>query len=156
IVKLVSAYLQPEGYEVHTAADGPAGLKAARTFRPDVVVLDVMLPGMDGLELLSRLRRESHVYVILLTARTEETDKLVGLGVGADDYVTKPFSPRELVARVHAVLRRAHGGSPGNVIRVADLTIDVARLTVTRGSTPIELTTTEFELLSTMARHPGR
>src|SRR5512137_933869 len=111
IVNLVSAYLKPEGYEVYTAADGPSGLKAARAFKPDLIVLDVMLPGMDGLELLSRLRRESDVYVIMLTARTEETDKIVGLSVGADDYVTKPFSPRELTARVKAALRRIQAGS---------------------------------------------
>src|SRR5512142_1137850 len=95
ILKLVNAYLEPEGYEIHTATDGNAGLKAARAFKPDLIILDVMLPGMDGVELLTRLRRESNVYVILLTARTEETDKVVGLSVGADDYVTKPFSPRE-------------------------------------------------------------
>ena len=99
IINLVSAYLKPEGYEVYTAADGNAGLKAARAFKPDLIILDLMLPGMDGIELLSRLRRESDVYVIMLTARTEETDKIVGLSVGADDYVTKPFSPRELVAQ---------------------------------------------------------
>src|SRR5512145_2999595 len=112
IVNLVQAYLKPEGYEVFTATDGPSGLKAARSFKPDLVVLDVMLPGMDGIELLTRLRRESQVYVILLTARTEETDKVVGLSVGADDYVTKPFSPRELTARVRAALRRLQRG-PG-------------------------------------------
>src|SRR5512135_1975408 len=106
IVNLVTAYLKPEGYEVHTSMDGPSGLKAARAFKPDLIILDIMLPGMDGLELLSRLRRESDVYVILLTAKTEETDKIVGLSVGADDYVTKPFSPRELMARLKAALRR--------------------------------------------------
>jgi len=106
IVNLVQAYLKPEGYEVFTASDGFAGLKAAHAFKPDLIILDVMLPGMDGLELLSKLRRESDVYVIMLTARTEETDTIVGLSVGADDYVTKPFSPRELVARVKAALRR--------------------------------------------------
>jgi len=100
IVKLVTAYLKPEGYEIHTAADGNAGLKAARAYKPDVIVLDLMLPGKDGFEVISQLRRESNVYVILLTAKTEETDKIVGLSVGADDYVTKPFSPRELVARI--------------------------------------------------------
>src|SRR3970040_185627 len=113
IVNLVAAYLKPEGYEVYTAMDGPSGLKAARAYKPDLVILDVMLPGMDGIELLSRLRRESQVYVILLTARTEETDKIVGLSVGADDYVTKPFSPRELTARVKAALRRLQTG-PGS------------------------------------------
>lgn len=111
ITNLVSAYLKPEGYEVYTAADGNAGLKAARSFKPDLIILDLMLPGMDGIELLSRLRRESQVYVILLTARTEETDKVVGLSVGADDYVTKPFSPRELTARVKAALRRLQTGT---------------------------------------------
>jgi two-component system alkaline phosphatase synthesis response regulator PhoP len=106
ILNLVSAYLRPEGFEVYTASDGPSGLKAARACKPDLIVLDLMLPGMDGLEVLNRLRRESNVYVILLTARTEETDKIVGLSIGADDYVTKPFSPRELVARIKAALRR--------------------------------------------------
>src|SRR5512142_2791632 len=106
ITNLVTAYLKPEGYQVYAAADGPSGLKAARAFKPDLIILDIMLPGMDGLELLSRLRRESQVYVILLTAKTEEVDKVVGLSVGADDYVTKPFSPRELTARVKAALRR--------------------------------------------------
>ena len=106
IVNLVTAYLKPEGFEVYTASDGSAGLKAARAYKPDVIVLDLMLPGLDGLEVLTRLRRESQVYVILLTAKTEETDRLVGLSVGADDYVTKPFSPRELVARIKAALRR--------------------------------------------------
>src|SRR5512147_1416955 len=115
IVNLVTAYLKPEGYEVHTAMDGPSGLKAARAFKPDLIVLDVMLPGMDGIELLSRLRRESEVYIIMLTARTEETDKIVGLSVGADDYMTKPFSPRELVARIKAALRRLKTGAGSDV-----------------------------------------
>ena len=117
ITNLVSAYLKPEGYEVFTAEDGNAGLKAARAFKPNLIILDVMLPGIDGIELLSRLRRESDVYVILLTARTDETDKIVGLSVGADDYVTKPFSPRELVARVKAALRRIESGS-GSGLRI--------------------------------------
>src|SRR4026207_260935 len=116
ITKLVSAYLKPEEYEVFIASDGIAGLKAARAFKPDLIILDVMLPGMDGIELLSRLRRESDVYVIMLTARTEETDKIVGLSVGADDYVTKPFSPRELVARVRAVLRRQAGAAAAETL----------------------------------------
>ncbi len=100
IINLVTAYLKPEGYEVYTATDGNAGLKSALAFKPDLIILDLMLPGMDGIELLTRLRRESDVYVIMLTARTEETDKIIGLSVGADDYVTKPFSPRELVAEL--------------------------------------------------------
>jgi two-component system alkaline phosphatase synthesis response regulator PhoP len=117
IINLVSAYLKPEGYEVYTAADGNTGLKAARAFKPDLIILNLMLPGIDGIELLSRLRRESDVYVIMLTAKTEETDKVIGLSVGADDYVTKPFSPRELVARVKAALRRIKTGTTSDVER---------------------------------------
>ena len=104
IVNLVTAYLNPEGYAVLTVMDGPSGLKAAHAFKPDLIILDIILPGMDGIELLSRLRRDSSVYVILLTAKTEETDKIVGLSVGADDYVTKPFSLRELTARVSSTV----------------------------------------------------
>ena len=118
IVNLVTAYLKPEGYEIYTVSDGEAGLKAARAFKPDLIVLDVMLPGMDGIELLTRLRRESDVYVIMLTARTEETDKIVGLTVGADDYVTKPFSPRVLIARVRSLL--VGGASLTHFIRAAN------------------------------------
>jgi two-component system alkaline phosphatase synthesis response regulator PhoP len=160
IVNLVQAYLKPEGYEVFTATDGPSGLKAARAFKPDLVVLDVMLPGMDGLELLSRLRRESQVYVILLTARTEETDKIVGLSVGADDYVTKPFSPRELVARVKAALRRMQTGStPGvgeGVLASRHVRIDLDARKVTVDDQPIDLTTSEFDLLRVLAENRGR
>src|SRR5512147_2077937 len=143
IVNLITAYLKPEGYEIHTAMDGPSGLKAARAFKPDLVVLDIMLPGMDGLELLSRLRRESEVYVILLTARTEETDKIVGLSVGADDYVTKPFSPRELLARVKAALRRIKTGTGAggerNVLSFKHILIDVGAHTVTENGVSVEL-----------------
>jgi two-component system alkaline phosphatase synthesis response regulator PhoP len=160
IVNLVQAYLKPEGYEVFTAADGPSGLKAVRAFKPDLVVLDVMLPGMDGLELLSRLRRESQVYVILLTARTEETDKIVGLSVGADDYVTKPFSPRELVARVKSALRRMQTGStPGageGVLASRHVRIDLDARKVTVDNQPIDLTTSEFDLLRVLAENRGR
>ena len=160
IVNLVSAYLKPEGYEVHTAADGPAGLKAARAFKPDLIVLDVMLSGMDGIELLSRLRRESDVYVILLTARTEETDKLVGLSVGADDYVTKPFSPRELTARVKAALRRMKAGpgsgAEGGVLSFRSLRIDIDARQVTVDERPVELTAIEFDLLRVLAENRGR
>ncbi len=160
IVNLVQAYLKPEGYEVFTAADGSSGLKAARAFKPDLVILDVMLPGMDGLELLSRLRRESQVYVILLTARTEETDKIVGLSVGADDYVTKPFSPRELVARVKAALRRLQTGSTSSagegVIASRHLRIDLDARQVTVDDQPIDLTTSEFDLLRALAENRGR
>src|SRR5512143_1083838 len=143
ITNLVSAYLKPEGYEVYTAADGPSGLKAARAFKPDLIILDIMLPGMDGIELLTRLRRESGVYVILLTARTEETDKIVGLSIGADDYVTKPFSPRELTARVKAALRRiqtgAGSGTGTSVYSFRHLRLDAAARTVSVDEQPVEL-----------------
>lgn len=160
IVNLVAAYLKPEGYEVYTAMDGPSGLKAARAYKPDLVILDVMLPGMDGIELLSRLRRESEVYVILLTARTEETDKVVGLTVGADDYVTKPFSPRELTARVKAALRRiqtgAGSGSDMSVLAFRHVRIDVGARQVTVDDQPVELTAIEFDLLKALAENRGR
>jgi len=160
ITNLVSAYLKPEGFEVFTASDGNAGLKAARAFKPDLIILDVMLPGMDGIELLSRLRRESDVYVIMLTARTEETDKIVGLSVGADDYVTKPFSPRELVARVKAAFRRieARSGSGGerSVLSFEHVRIDVGARRVTVDENPIGLTTVEFDLLKALAENHGR
>jgi two-component system alkaline phosphatase synthesis response regulator PhoP len=158
ILNLVSAYLRPEGYEVFTAIDGLAGLKAARAFKPDLVVLDIMLPGMDGLELLSRLRLESNAYVILLTARTEETDKIVGLSVGADDYVTKPFSPRELTARIKAALRRLQGGgrlADRSVLSFRSIRIDPASRQVWVGERLIELTAIEFDLLKTLAEHRG-
>ena len=160
ITNLVSAYLKPEGYEVFTAADGNSGLKAARAFKPDLIILDLMLPGIDGIELLSRLRRESDVYVIMLTARTEETDKIVGLSVGADDYVTKPFSPRELVARVKAALRRlqvASGSSAErSVLSFRHVKVDVGAHVVTVDESPIELTSIEFELLKALAENHGR
>jgi two-component system, OmpR family, alkaline phosphatase synthesis response regulator PhoP len=160
ITNLVSAYLKPEGYEIYTAADGNAGLKAARVFKPDLVILDVMLPGMDGIELLSRLRRESEVYVIMLTARTEETDKIVGLSVGADDYVTKPFSPRELVARVKAALRRLKTGAglgvEGSMLSFKHIHIDTGARTVHVNENPIELTAIEFDLLKALAENHGR
>jgi two-component system alkaline phosphatase synthesis response regulator PhoP len=160
IVNLVQAYLKPEGYQVYTAADGNAGLKAARAFKPDIIVLDVMLPGMDGIELLSRLRRESQVYVIMLTARTEETDKIVGLSVGADDYVTKPFSPRELVARIKSALRRMQTGSSpdaeGSVLAFRHIRIDTGARQVTVDDEPIELTASEFDLLRVLAESRGR
>jgi two-component system, OmpR family, alkaline phosphatase synthesis response regulator PhoP len=160
IVNLVTAYLKPEGYEVHTAADGPAGLKAAQAFKPDLLILDVMLPGMDGFELLSRLRRESNAYVILLTAKTEETDKLVGLGLGADDYLTKPFSPRELAARVKAALRRVGsaqaGGADAGVLAFRHLRLDIEARSVHVDDSPVELTAVEFDLLRVLAENRGR
>ena len=157
ITNLVQAYLKPEGYEVFTAADGNSGLKAARAFKPDLIILDVMLPGMDGLELLSKLRRESEVYVIMLTARTEETDKIVGLSIGADDYVTKPFSPRELVLRVKALLRRGRPAEEArDVIRVGELLVDIPRHEVSVKGKLIELTATEFKLITTLVQRRGR
>lgn len=158
IVNLVTAYLRPEGYEVFTASDGPSGLHSARAYKPDLVVLDIMLPGMDGLELLTRLRRESDVYVILLTAKTEEIDKIVGLSVGADDYLTKPFSPRELVARIKAALRRLQSGSghqEGQVLNFKHIRIDTASRQVWMDEKPVELTAMEFDLLQVLAEHRG-
>jgi len=160
ITNLVSAYLKPEGYEVFIAADGNAGLKAARTFKPDLIILDLMLPGIDGIELLTRLRRESDVYVIMLTAKTEETDKVIGLSVGADDYVTKPFSPRELVARVKAALRRLKTGTgtsaERSVLSFKHIRIDAGAHTVSVDDVPIELTSIEFDLLHVLAESHGR
>jgi two-component system alkaline phosphatase synthesis response regulator PhoP len=158
IRKLVSAYLRPEGYEVYTASDGTSGLKAARAYKPDLVVLDIMLPGIDGIELLSQLRRESDVYVIMLTAKAEETDKIVGLSVGADDYVTKPFSPRELVARIKAALRRQYSSSSPrdrNVLVFRHVRIDTGSRQVWVDDREIELTAIEFDLLKTLAEHRG-
>jgi len=156
IAQIARDYLEHAGFAVITAADGRDALARARASHPDLVVLDLGLPNVDGLDVAKTLRRESDVPIIMLTARVEESDRLIGLAVGADDYVTKPFSPRELVARVQAVLRRAHSGPGSDVLRIGDLVIDLPRLKVTRGNTAIDLTTTEFQLLSTMARHPGR
>ena len=159
IITLVSAYLKPEGYEVLTASDGPTGLKMAKAYKPDLVVLDLMLPGMDGIEILTRLRRESDVYVILLTARTEETDKIVGLSVGADDYVTKPFSPRELVARIKAALRRLQTGAGAGesaFLSFKRVQIDASARTVTVDGHLVDLTAIEFDLLKALAENRGR
>lgn len=158
IVRLIQTYLEREGYEVVTAFDGPSALKAARAFRPDLIILDIMLPGLDGLEVLTRLRQESDVYVILLTAKAEEPDRVVGLTVGADDYVTKPFSPRELVARVKAALRRIQrqaGPPSGSVLTFRRLRIDLGRREATLDGHPLPLTPTEFNLLAALARYPG-
>jgi two-component system alkaline phosphatase synthesis response regulator PhoP len=158
ILNLVTSYLKKEGFEILTAQDGLSGLKIARAFKPDVIVLDIMLPGMDGIELLSQLRRESNVYVILLTAKTEETDKIVGLAVGADDYVTKPFSPRELTARIKAALRRLNLGGQQlerNVLSYKQITIELGSRKIRVNDQEIELTAMEFDLLAALAQHPG-
>jgi two-component system alkaline phosphatase synthesis response regulator PhoP len=157
IVKLVRDYLERAGFEVLAAHDGEAALTLARVEQPDLIVLDLMLPGVDGLDVCRRLRQESGVPIIMLTARVEEADRIVGLELGADDYVTKPFSPGELVARVRATLRRVHGEmGPATVIRTGDLELDTAALTATVASEPVDLTPTEFHLLATLARQPGR
>ena len=160
IVNLINAYLKPEGYEVFTASDGNAGIKAARSFKPDLIILDLMLPGIDGIELLTRLRRESTVYVILLTAKTEETDRVIGLSIGADDYVTKPFSPRELVARVKSALRRIQIGAGSNLdngmLNFKKVLIDTGARTVVVNNQSVELTAIEFDLLHALAENRGR
>jgi two-component system alkaline phosphatase synthesis response regulator PhoP len=161
IAQIARDYLQHAGVAVIVASDGPAALSLARTRHPDLVVLDLALPGLDGVEVARTLRRESNVPIIMLTARVEESDRLLGLELGADDYITKPFSPRELVARVRAVLRRvdtraASAATGDELLHVGDLTLDVPRLKATRLGTPIDLTPTEFQLLATLARQPGR
>jgi DNA-binding response OmpR family regulator len=155
LVRAVAGYLEHEGYTVDTAADGEAALAAARKAAPDIVILDLMLPGIDGVEVCRQLRTFSDAYVIMLTARTEEVDKLIGLSVGADDYLTKPFSPRELVARVKVMLRRPHtaGGADG-VRHLGALTIDPQSREVHLGGTPVELTRTEFDILDTLSARP--
>lgn len=159
IHNVVTAYLKAEGYEFLSAMDGPGGLSAARTFKPDVIILDVMLPGMDGIELLANLRRESNVYVIMLTARSEETDKIVGLSVGADDYLTKPFSPRELVARIKAALRRIQSTNnptdTTSTLNFSHIRIDPSARRVWVEENLIDLTTVEFDLLVALAQHQG-
>jgi DNA-binding response OmpR family regulator len=157
IAEIARDYLRLAGFEVIVANDGVRALEAARGRRPDLVVLDLGLPGLDGLDVTRALRKESDVPIIMLTARVAEDDRLHGLEIGADDYITKPFSPRELVARVRAVLRRSERReAEGDLLRVADLVIDASRLSVRRGDETIDLTTTEFQILATLARHPGR
>ena len=158
ILKLMTAYWQSEGYDHLTAEDGISALKAVRSYRPDIIILDIMLPGMDGIEVLGQLRRESDAYVIMLTARSEETDKIIGLSVGADDYLTKPFSPRELMARIKAALRRMHTTSSRDsrsVIALEHIRIDNGRRRVWVDDQEIELTALEFNLLHTLADNHG-
>jgi len=158
IVQVVRDYLQHGGFAVLVASDGPSALRTARTGRPDLIVLDLGLPGQDGLDVARALRRDGDVPIIMLTARSDESDKLVGLELGADDYITKPFSPKELVARIRTVLRRAEGmKAPAEVIRVGnDVELDVPRMEARFRMQRVELTRTEFQLLATMARQPGR
>lgn len=162
ITEICQAYLKSAGFETLIASNGMEGLAAARAEKPDLVVLDLMLPEMDGLDVCRKLRRESDVPIIMLTARVEETDKLIGLELGADDYITKPFSPRELVARVKVVLRRLSGDPAVELIRVGEVTLDRARYEaslVNSAGEPrhtISLTPTEFEILSTLMSQPGR
>ena len=157
IVRLARDYLEKNGFRVVTAADGPSALAMARRERPDLIVLDLLLPGMDGREVCRILRAESDVPIIMLTALSEESDQIVGLEIGADDYIVKPFSPRALVARVRALLRRAQGGvqAPA-VIRVGKLEIDNQKHVATLDGAYLYLTPSEFDLLVVLARHPGQ
>jgi len=152
ILDLVRGYLEREGYAIATAEDGVAAVEHVRTERPDVVVLDVMLPGLDGFEVLRQIRTFSDAYVLMLTARSDEMDRVVGLSVGADDYLIKPFSPRELVARVKALLRRPRAGAAAPT---GDLVVDPARRTATVRGAAVSLTATEFDILALIARDPG-
>lgn len=157
ILKLARDYLETSGFQVKTATDGKTALAIARRDKPDLIVLDLMLPGMDGWDVCRAIRRESDVPIIMLTARVEETDQLVGLELGADDYITKPFSPRLLVARVRAVLRRVQGDvTPRGIITAGELEIDTNGHRVNLAGDPIHLTRIEFKLLATLAQHPGQ
>jgi DNA-binding response OmpR family regulator len=157
IVELVTGYLEREGWTVSSAGDGVAALEGARVQAPDVVVLDVMLPGLDGIEVCRRLRTFSDAYVLMLTARSEEIDRIMGLTVGADDYLVKPFSPRELVARIKALLRRPRTGDRAPAVGAppAGLEVDVPRRLVRVDAVPVELTALEFNLLAVLSRSPG-
>ena len=156
IVKLVRDYLERASYDVLVAYDGETALTLARREQPDLIILDLMLPGVDGLDVCRHLRQESGVPIIMLTARVEEADRIVGLELGADDYVTKPFSPREMVARVRATLRRVNGHlEPSTIIRATDVELDTASMACTVAGQAVELTPTEFQLMATMVRQPG-
>ena len=157
IVQLARDYLEHAGFAVIVAHDGKAALASARSQKPDLVVLDLGLPELDGLDVARTIRHESNVPIVMLTGRSEESDKLVGLEIGADDYVTKPFSPKELVARVRAVLRRTERPRVDTeIVRVGDVMLDIPRMRATVADRPVELTPTEFQLVTTMAREPGR
>jgi DNA-binding response OmpR family regulator len=159
LVRLVTSYLERDGFQVQAAGDGRQAVELAKTWEPEVIVLDLMLPGMDGIEACRQIRTFSDAYIVMLTARAEEVDKLVGLGVGADDYLTKPFSPRELVARIRAMLRRPRAATPmeaaaGPVRRLGDLEIDPAAREVHLAGEPVELTRLEFDLLEALSGRP--
>jgi len=156
ITRLVRDYLENAGFRVTIARDGHEALMRARTERPDLIVLDLGLPGVDGLDVTRALRRDTGLPIIMLTARAAEADTVVGLELGADDYVTKPFSPRELVARVRAVLRRREADAGIAILRAADLSLDLGRMRVEAAGRRIDLTPSEFALLAAMARQPGR
>lgn len=156
IVEICRDYLKASGFDVISALDGNIGLDKFHKEKPDLIILDLMLPNVDGLDICREIRKEATTPIIMLTARVDESDKLIGLELGADDYITKPFSPRELVARVRTVLRRVQGDSSAEVIRSGNITLDRNRYVVVMGSKEINLTPTEFEILATLASQPGR
>jgi len=156
LVKVLRSYLEQAGFSVISAARGDAGLTSWESRKPDLVILDLNLPGMDGLDVARQIRRKANTPIIILTARVEEADELIGLEIGADDYIPKPFSPRVVVARVRALLRRSEPGTVAKILRIAGLEIDLDSHTVTRDGMLIDLTPTEFNLLATMAGQPGR
>jgi DNA-binding response OmpR family regulator len=155
ILEICRDYLKAAGYDTVTASNGAQGLSLARREKPDLIVLDLMMPEMDGLDVCREIRRESNVPIIMLTARVEETDKLIGLELGADDYITKPFSPRELVARVRVVLRRASGDTNAEVIRAGNVSLDRAHYEIQIEKRMVMLTPTEFEIMATLMSQPG-
>jgi len=156
IVEICRDYLKAAFFDTISANDGPSALAAVDRENPDLVILDLMLPGMDGLDVCREIRKEHNTPIIMLTARVEETDKIIGLELGADDYITKPFSPRELVTRVRTVLRRVSGNSPAEVIRIDDLTLDRNRYIAVLPTGEVSLTPTEFEILATLVSQPCR
>lgn len=156
-VNVLRAYLEQAGFAVVTASDGKSALTAFRREKPNLILLDLNLPELDGLDVARTIRKESNAPIIMLTARVEETDRLIGLELGADDYITKPFSPREVVARVRAVLRRVKGESASvEILRVGEIEMDLARHVVKVQGEPVELTPTEFDLLHALMKNPGR
>jgi DNA-binding response OmpR family regulator len=157
IARIVRDYLRNAGFEVIVVGDGGSAVASVRSAKPDLLVLDLGLPGRDGLDVAREIRRWSDTPIVMLTARGDETDRIVGLELGADDYVVKPFSPKELVARVRAVLRRSRAAARGDeIVRAGDVEIDTGKMRVSVGGVPVELTPTEFQLLATLAREPGR